>query len=65
MGHQQLLSERLGEIAFGAFEFAHQAFRQLGNGMPIIDVARGEAKGQELALIVDNQMEFEAEEPPD
>ena len=39
VGHQQLLSERLGEIAFVAKEFAHQAFRQLGNRMPIIDIA--------------------------
>src|SRR5438045_6391103 len=63
VGHQQLLSERLGEIAFVAKEFAHQAFRQLGNGMPIIEVARGEAKGQELALIVDNQVQLEAVKP--
>ncbi len=39
VGDEELLGERLREIAFGAFELAHQACGQLGNGMPIIDVA--------------------------
>jgi hypothetical protein len=33
--------------------------------MPIIDVARCEAKGQQLALIVDDQVQLEAKEPAD
>jgi hypothetical protein len=53
MGNEQLLSQRLGEIAFIAEEFAYEAFRQLGNGMPIIDVAWRQAERQDLALIVD------------
>ena len=61
----ELISDGLDDGSFSEKEFAHQAFRQLGNGMPIIDVARGEAKGQELALIVDNQVQLEAEEPTD
>ena len=33
--------------------------------MPIIDVARGQAERQELALIIDDQVELEAIEPAD
>jgi hypothetical protein len=45
VGHQQLLGQRLREIAFVAKEFTDESFVQLRNGMPIIDVARCEAKG--------------------
>jgi hypothetical protein len=45
VGHQQVLGQRLGKIAFVAKEFAEQSFGQLGNGIPIINVARGQAKG--------------------
>ena len=50
---QQLLGQGLGEIAFITKELAHQACGQLGNGMPIIDVAWGQTKSQDLALIID------------
>ena len=63
VGHQQLLGQRLREIAFGAFEFAHEACRQLRNGMSIIEVARGQAERQDLALIVDDQVQLEAIKP--
>jgi hypothetical protein len=63
LGHQQLLGEWLREIAFGAFELAHQTCGQLRNRMPIIDIAWGQAKGQDLALIVDDQVELEAVKP--
>ena len=65
VGHQQLLGQRLGEIAFIAKEFAHQTCGELGNRMPIIDVARCEAKGQQLALVVDDQVQLEAVKPAD
>lgn len=65
MGHQQVLGQGLGEIAFVPKKFADESCGQLGNRMPIIDVAGCEAKGQELALIIDNQMQLEAEEPSD
>ena len=65
MGHQELLGEWLREIALVSKEFAHEAFGQFGNRVPIIDVAWGEAKGQQLALVIADQMQLEAEEPAD
>jgi hypothetical protein len=63
LGDQQVLGQWLREIAFVAKKLAHQAFHQLGNRMPIIDIARGQAKGQDLTLIVDDQVQLEAVEP--
>ena len=65
LSDQQLLGQGLREIAFVAEKLAHQACGQLGNGMSIIDVARGQAKSQDLALIVDDQVELEAVKPTD
>jgi hypothetical protein len=65
VGDQQLLGQRLGEIAFIPKELAHETSGQLGNRVPIIDVARGEAKGQQVALIIDDQVQLETEEPAD
>ena len=59
------MRQRLGEIAFVTKEFADEAFDQLGNGVPIIDIARRQAKGQQFALIIDDQVQFEAVEPAD
>src|SRR5437773_2095770 len=63
MSDQQVLGQRLGEIAFIPKELADESCGELGNGVPIIDVAWGEAKGQQLTLIVDDQVQLEAEEP--
>ena len=65
VGDQQLLGEWLREITFVSKEFAHEACGELGHGMPIIDVARGETKGQQFALIIDDQVQLEAVEPAD
>ena len=65
VGHQELLGQGLGEIAFIPKEFANESCGQLGNGTPIIDVAGCETKGQQLALVIDDQVELEAEEPAD
>ena len=62
MGHKQLLGQGLGEIAFVSKKFANEAFGQLGNRMPIIDIARDEAIGQNLALVINKQVQLEAEE---
>ena len=53
LGDQQLLGQRLGQIAFVPKELAHQTFRELRNRFPIIDIARSQAERQDLALIVD------------
>ena len=63
MCHQELLSQRLGEIALGAFEFACESCDQFGNGLAIIDVTRSQAKGHQFALIIDDQVQLEAVEP--
>ncbi len=63
--HQQLLRQGLGEIAFGAFECADEAFDQLRNGVPIIDIARRQAKSQQFALIINDQVELKTREPAD
>ena len=41
---QQVLSQRLREVACIAEKLAYEPFGELGNGMPLIDVARGQAK---------------------
>jgi hypothetical protein len=56
MGHQQGLRRGLGEIAFGAFEFANKSCDRLGNGVPIIDEALREAEREQLALVIDEQV---------
>src|SRR5205823_6572904 len=38
---------------------------EFGNGMSIIDIAWGQAKGQDLALIVDDQVQLKAVKPVD
>ena len=63
LGHQQVLGQGLREVAFIAKKLAEQALGELGNRMPIIDVAWSEAEGQDLALIIDDQVQFQAEEP--
>jgi hypothetical protein len=63
LGDQQLLGQWLREIAFVAKKLAHQAFRELRNRMPIIDIARGQAKGQDLTLNARDQVQLEAVEP--
>jgi hypothetical protein len=65
VGHQQVLGQRLGEIAFVPKELTLEAFRQLGNGIPIIDVAWSQAKGQQLTLVIDDQVQQTVEEPAD
>ncbi len=63
LGDQQVLREGQREIAFITNELAHEPFGELGNRVPIINVAWRQAKGHELALIVDDQVQFEAIEP--
>jgi hypothetical protein len=65
LGDQQLLGQRLREIALVAKELARQAFHEFGKRMPIIDVAWSEAKGQDLALVIDDQVQLEAIESAD
>jgi hypothetical protein len=56
----QLLSQRHREVAFSAAKLPYEPFGELGNGMPLIDVAWGQAKSQEFALIIDDQVQLAA-----
>ena len=56
---QKLLGKRLGEIAFVAEEVSSQ----FGNRTAIIDLARGEAVAEQVALLIDDEVVFEAKEP--
>src|ERR1700687_2268304 len=65
LSDQQLLGQGLREVAFVPKELSHQTFRELRNRMPIIDIDRSQAECQDLALIIDDQVELEAIEPAD
>ena len=60
---EKTLEERLGDISPVAEEFAPEFPGQGVNGLPVVDVARREADVEELPAIIDDQVEFEAEEP--
>ncbi len=62
---QQVQGQGLGEITFIAKELACKSCGQLRNRVLIIDVAWGQAKGQLLPLIIDDQVQLEAVEPAD
>src|SRR6266566_5138643 len=65
LGHQELLSEWLRERALITKEFANQACGELRNRVSIIDVTWRQAEHQDLALIVDDQVQLEAIKPAD
>ena len=56
--------EGLRAVALVPEQFAKEAADQAGNRTPIIEVARAQAKGQPLATIIDEEMEFESVDPP-
>ena len=65
MRHQELLGQGLGDVALVAEELAEEATDQAGNGTAVVDVAGGEAEGEQLAAVIDDQVELEAVEPAD
>ena len=60
----QHLEELLGKVAPIPHELAGQALGQLRDRPAIIDVARGDLERQEFPPVVDDEMQFEAVEPP-
>ena len=50
---KELLGQRLGDVAPVAEELAKQTAHQAGDGTAIIDVARRQTEGQQVATIVD------------
>lgn len=63
LGEQELLGQRGGEVATVAKQRAEEAADEPGNRSVIIDVARRQAQGQQLAAIIDDQVELEPREP--
>lgn len=64
VGDQEALSERGGDVALIAKEASKELTDEAWNGLAIVGIARSEAQRQQLASIVDHQMQFEAIEPP-
>ena len=62
---EELLGQRLREVAAVAKELAEEATDQLGNRTAVIDVAGRQREGQEFTTVVDHQMQLEAVEPAD
>jgi hypothetical protein len=60
---EELLKERLGDIAAIPEDVAPQVFSQLGDGAAVIDISGREVAGQQVALLVDDEGEFEPREP--
>ena len=64
---KSLLKEQLGkrsrDIAPISNQLASQMFDHLGNGLTIIDVACSQAASEQLASIIDRQMQLETKEP--
>ena len=56
LGEEEALGERRGDVALVAKEAAKEPAHQAGNRLAVVDVARGEAEGQQLATVVDDQM---------
>src|SRR5260370_40975008 len=65
MVHQQVLGQRLREVALVPKQFAEESAGQFGGWAPIIDVARREAEREQLSLVIDDQVQLEAVEPVD
>jgi len=62
---EELLSERGGDVALVAEEAPKEPVDQHRNRTAVIGVARGEAESEQLATVIDDQVEFEAVEPAD
>ena len=59
----QRLSKGLRDVTLVSEELAKQLLSQVRHRFAIIDVARGDAKTQDFAPVVDYQMQLEAKEP--
>ena len=61
---EELFKERFGEIAAVADQLPPQFFGHLWDRFTVIGVGGCEVNRQQVTLVIDNQMEFEAIEPP-
>lgn len=60
---EKLVSQGLRDVTLVAEQLAKEAFSQMGYRLAVINVAGREIESEQLAAIVDDQMQFEAEEP--
>ena len=59
----QSLGQILGDVAFISEELTEQSLDQTWNRLAVINIARRDAELQELAAIIDHQVQLEAKEP--
>ena len=57
------LCQGSGNVAAISEQLAAQSFHHLGNRSPIIHIARRKPSSQQVALIIDGQVEYEAVKP--
>ena len=60
---EELVNERLGDVAFVAEELTKETLGQLRHRFAVIDIAGREVKSEQITLVTDDQMQLEAEKP--
>jgi hypothetical protein len=63
LAEEEPLSEGYGDIAFVAKELPKEPTDQAWNRSSIVETAGSEADGEQLATVIDHQMELEPIEP--
>ena len=62
---QELLGQGRRDIPFVGKELPKEGLCEFGDGLAVIGIARGEGHPQQLAAIIDDEVELEAKEPAD
>ena len=62
-GLVEIIEQRLGEIAFVSKDLSEQPFDQFRDRLAIIDISGCEQNTEQLASVIENQVELEAIEP--
>ncbi len=60
---KESFEELMRDIPLVSKALAEESFGQLRHRLAVIDITSGQKEGQDLALVIDHQMEFEAVEP--
>ena len=64
-GSQQIVVQRLREIAFVSEDLAEQLCDQVRNRFAVIHITRREQDIEQFTAVIEDQVKFEAEEPTD
>jgi hypothetical protein len=62
---EEVLRERSGDVAVVTDKLANEAADQTRDRLPIIHIARRQAKGKQFATVIDDQVQLEAVELAD